>query len=122
MDVVPQGVPLTLEARVEPHLVDRIRPGLPADVRFSAFVNEPNLVVEGKVLTVSADLVADQPNVPPYYLARVAVTPEGMKTLGSRQMQAGMPAEVIIKTGERTFMQYLLWPAIRRLATSMREA
>jgi protease secretion system membrane fusion protein len=122
MDVIPQGVPLTLEARVEPHLIDRIHPGLPADIRFSTFVSEPGLVVEGKVLSVSADLVAEQPNVPPYYLARVGVTPEGMKTLGSRQLQPGMPAEVIIKTGERTFMHYLLWPAIRRLATSFHEA
>jgi protease secretion system membrane fusion protein len=122
MDVIPKGVPLTLEARVEPHLIDRIHPGLPADIRFGTFVSEPGLVVEGKVLSVSADLVADQPNQPPYYLARVGVTPEGMQTLGSRQLQPGMPAEVIIKTGERTFMHYLLWPAIRRLATSFREA
>ena len=122
MDVIPQGVPLTLEARVEPHLIDRVHADLPADIRFSAFVTEPSLVIEGKVLSVSADLVADQPNVPPYYLARVAVTPEGMKTLGARQLQPGMPAEVIIKTGERTFMHYLLAPMIRRLATSFREA
>jgi membrane fusion protein, protease secretion system len=122
MDVIPKGVPLTLEARVEPHLIDRIRADLPADIRFSAFINDPNLVIEGRVLSVSADLVADQPNIPPYYLARVAVTPDGMKALGPRQLQPGMPAEVIIKTGERTFMHYLLAPIIRRIATSFREA
>jgi protease secretion system membrane fusion protein len=122
MDVIPKGVPLTLEARVEPHLIDRVHANLPADIRFSAFVNDPNLVIEGRVLSVSADLVADQPNAPPYYLARVAVTPEGMKALGPRQLQPGMPAEVIIKTGERTFMHYLLAPMIRRLSTSFREA
>jgi protease secretion system membrane fusion protein len=122
MDVIPRGVALTLEARVEPHLIDRIRADLPADVRFSVFPDDPTLVAEGRVLSVSADLVYEQPNTPPYYLARVAVTPEGMKALAGRQLQPGMPAEVIIKTGERTLLQYLLAPLIRRVSTSFREA
>jgi protease secretion system membrane fusion protein len=123
MDVVPQDVPLTLEARVEPHLVDRVRADLPADVRFHAFVDDPNLVIEGRVMSISADLVIiDQPNIPPYYLARVVVTPEGMKDLGKRQLQPGMPAEVVIKTGERTFAMYLLRPLIRRVSSAFREA
>lgn len=121
MDVVPEGVPLTLEARVEPHLVDRIHADLPADIRFHTFVDIPNLVIDGRVMSVSADLVADQPNIPPYYLARVAVTPQGMKDLGQRQLQPGMPAEVVIKTGERTLMMYLIKPLIRRVSSSFRE-
>ena len=122
MDVVPEDVPLTLEVRVEPQLIDRIRADLPADIRIHAFLDNPNLVIEGRVLSVSADLVADQPNVPPYYLARIAVTPAGMKELGRHQLQPGMQAEVVIKTGERTFMKYLLKPLIQRLATALREA
>jgi len=121
MDVVPQGVLLTLEARVDPNLIDRIQADQPADIRIQAFADNPNLVLEGRVLSVSADLVTDQPNIPPYYLARVGVTPTGMKDLGRRQLQPGMPAEVVIKTGERTFVQYLLKPLIRRLTTSFRE-
>jgi protease secretion system membrane fusion protein len=57
----------------------------------------------------------------PYYLARVQVTPEGMRTLGSRQMQPGMPAEVVIKTGERSLLTYLLNPLIKRAASSLKE-
>lgn len=122
MDVVPEDVPLTLEARVEPHLIDRIHAGLPADIRISAFVDRPDLVVDGRVISVSADLVADQPNIPPYYLARITVTPQGVKDLGRRQLQPGMPAEIVIKTGERSLMKYLLAPLIRRLAVSFRES
>ncbi len=121
MDIVPEDVPLTLEVRVEPHLIDRIHADLPADIRIHAFVDQPDLVIAGRVISVSADLVADQPNIPPYYLARIVVTPEGMKDLGRRQLQPGMPAEVVIKTGERTFMKYLLAPLIRRVASSFRE-
>jgi protease secretion system membrane fusion protein len=123
MDVVPAGVPLTLEVRVEPHLIDRVRADLPADVRIHAFIDAPDLVIEGRVISVSADLIVDPtPNVPPYYLARVAVTPNGMKDLGLRQLQPGMPADVVIKTGERTLVNYLVTPLIRRVSNAFREA
>lgn len=121
MDVVPEGVPLTLEVHVESHLIDRIRADLPADIRIHAFIDNPNLVIDGRVISVSADLVTDQPNTPPYYLARVVVTPAGMKELGRRRMQPGMPVEVVIKTGERTLAQYLFAPMIRRISRAFLE-
>jgi protease secretion system membrane fusion protein len=36
-------------------------------------------------------------------------------------MQPGMPAEVVIKTGERTLLRYLLSPLTKRVAASMKE-
>ncbi|WP_137896132.1 HlyD family type I secretion periplasmic adaptor subunit [Ramlibacter sp. 2FC] len=122
MDVVPGNEPLLLEARVAPHLIDKVQAGLPADVRFSAFAHSPQLVVQGKVESISADLLTDPQNPEvAYYLARVSVTPEGLKALGRRQMQPGMPVEVIIKTGERSLLTYLLHPLTKRLAASMKE-
>lgn len=123
MDIVPEGEPLVLEARIEPHLIDRVHTGLLTDVRFNAFSHSPQLVVEGKVVSVSGDLLTEQHGgiTLSYYLARVEVTPEGMETLGARQMQPGMPAEVIIRTGERTLLTYLLSPLTKRLAASMTE-
>lgn len=123
LDVVPEQEPLLLEARIQPHLINSVEPGLIADVRFSSFAHAPQLVVEGKVLSVSADLLTEQTPMGPmsYFLARVQVTPAGMKTLGRHQMQPGMPAEVIIKTGERTLLTYMLHPLTRRVAASMTE-
>lgn len=121
MDVVPHNETLLLETRIPPHMIDRVHAGKEADVRFSAFANTPALVVQGKVLSVSGDLIAEPPPGQSYYLARVELTPEGMKELGARQMQAGMPAEVMIKTGERTMLTYLLHPLLKRMAASMKE-
>jgi membrane fusion protein, protease secretion system len=90
-------------------------------VRFNAFSHSPQLVVEGQVASVSSDLLSDAQTGVTYYLARVNVTAEGMKVLGSRQMQAGMPAELIIKTGERSLLTYLLHPLTKRLAASLKE-
>ncbi len=122
LDVVPDNQTLLLEAHIPPHLIDKVHAGLSADIRFKSFAHSPQLVVEGKVLSVSGDLLSD-PQQPQYayYLARVQVTPAGMKTLGQRQMQPGMPAEVVIKTGERSLLTYLLHPLTKRLAASLKE-
>lgn len=124
MDIVPMDESLLLEAKIPPQIIDRVTPDQSADVRFNAFASSPSLVIEGKVESVSHDLITENsPNGPvTYYLARVSITPEGLKTLGKRQMQAGMPAEVIIKTGERSMLTYLLHPLIKRIAASMKEA
>lgn len=123
MDIIPMDEGLILEVRVPAHLIDRVHAGLPADINFQAFVNLPNLVIEGRVISVSADVLAnDQPNVPPYFLARVEVTPEGLQKLGSHRMQPGMPADVVIKTGSRSLLHYLMKPLIRRVTSSMKEA
>jgi len=123
MDIVPSDEPLLLEARVPPNFIDRMHSGLPVDIRFSTFAHTPTLVIDGKVMSVSRDLITD-PNNPnmSYYLARVEVTPEGKQKLGNRQLQAGMPTEVIFKTGERSLLTYLLGPLYKRMASSMKEA
>jgi protease secretion system membrane fusion protein len=121
MDIVPEGEPLLLETRVPPQMADRVHAGIAADARFAAFAHTPQLVVAAKVESVSADLLSDPQTGVPDYLARVAVTPEGQKALGGRRLQPGMPAEVVLITGERSLLTYLLGPLLRRLAFSLKE-
>jgi protease secretion system membrane fusion protein len=121
MDIVPGKEALLIEARVQPHLIDRVRAGLPVDVRFSNFSHTPQLVVEGEVVSVSADLIVEPPPGTSYYLARVSLTEEGMKKLGNRELQPGMPTEVVFKTGQRSLLKYILSPLTKRLAASMKE-
>ena len=102
-------------------MIDHVKAGLKVDVRFSAFAHSPQLLVEGEIASISNDVLIDSPQMPPYYLARVVITPEGMKKLGKRELQPGMPVEVVIKTGERSLLTYLLHPLIKRMAASMKE-
>lgn len=122
MDVIPENEGLVLEAQVPPHLRDRLRVGLLADIHLSNFHDDPNLVVEGKLTSVAADLLTDQVTNNSYYLVRVTVTPEGEKRLGNHHIQPGMPADVVIKTGERSLLRYLLDPLLKRLNFAMKEA
>ena len=124
MDIVPMGEPLILDAKIPPNLIDKVHAGQDADVRFSTFANTPQLLVEGKVKTISKDLItenAQNADRVSYYLAKVSITPEGMKVLGDRKLQPGMPVQVVIKTGERTLLTYLLHPLTKRIAASMKE-
>ena len=122
MDIVPDDETLLLEVMVAPHMIDRVHPDLEVDARFSSFAHSPQLVVTGKVISVSADLLTDPRNPnSSYYLARVAVTPDGMKKLGNRRLQPGMPVDVVFKTGDRTVLVYVLDPLLKRIAASMKE-
>lgn len=121
MDIVPADENLLLEVRVAPHMIDRVQPNEEVDVRFSSFAHSPQLVVQGKVQSISGDLLTEPQTNISYYLARVAVTPEGLKELGKRTLQPGMPVEVVFKTGERSFLTYLLHPLTKRMAASMKE-
>ncbi len=121
MDIVPRNESLVLETQVPPYLIDRLHTGAPVDVRFATFAHSPQLVVGGIVDSISADILTDSSGKFSYYLARVSITPEGIKTLGKRQLQPGMPVEIVIKTGERSLLTYLLHPLLKRVSASMKE-
>ncbi|MBK1721626.1 HlyD family type I secretion periplasmic adaptor subunit [Thiocystis violacea] len=121
LDLVPEGEALIVEAQVQPVDIDRVSPGLEADLRLSAFNSRTTPVIQGRVLTISADRLIDEANHRPYYLARIEVTAEGMAGLRGRELLAGMPAEAMIKTGERTFFDYLIRPLTDRVARAFRE-
>lgn len=123
MDISPKGESLLLDARVPPHVIDRVRSGDKTEVRFSAFANAPTLVVHGQVRSLAHDALTEPMGntMVSYYLARVEITPEGLKALGDRSMQPGMPAEVLIRTGERSLLTYLLHPLTKRIAAAMIE-
>lgn len=124
MDIVPLDEGLVLEAHISPHLIDRVRVGQETDIRFANFAHSPQLVVSGRVSSISHDLLTEPGpggQMLSYYLARVEVTPAGRSQLGSRNLQAGMPAEVVIKTGERSLLTYLLHPLLKRMSAAMKE-
>ena len=124
MDIIPADEVLVVEAQIEPHLVEKVYPGLQAEVRFSALNLRKTPVIIGTVEWVSPDKFVD-PNDPyrpqGYFTSRVVVSKEELQKIGSTQIRPGMPADVIIKTGERTFLQYLIKPLSDRMATSLKE-
>ncbi|MFL2656405.1 MAG: HlyD family efflux transporter periplasmic adaptor subunit [Burkholderiaceae bacterium] len=121
MDLVPKNEQLFLEAQVKPNLIDRVRVGHEVDVRFSSFSLTPLLVVPGEITSISTDVIEEPKMKSPYYLARVRLTDAAKTILGKRKIQPGMQVEIVIKTGERTLLEYILHPLTRRVAFSLKE-
>ncbi len=120
MDIVPAGGELVIEARVEPTDIDTVYPDLPARVRLTAFSHLTTPPLSGTVLRVSADRLTDERTGTPYYEARVALDP-GQPELADLKLQPGMPAEVMIVTGKRTALDYLLKPIVTSFTRALRE-
>src|SRR5690606_16483478 len=121
LDIVPEKEELIVDARVSPIDIDRVELGTEAQVRFSAFKSSITPTVIGRVVKISADRVVDEKTGEPDYQAKVEVSKEEMSSLGDLTLVAGMPAEVLIKTGERTMFQYLVQPATNAFARSLIE-
>jgi epimerase transport system membrane fusion protein len=121
LDIVPQNSELIIEAQVSPMDIDRVVVGLKAEVRFSSFKQSQTPKMMGKVIHISPDRFVDEKTGQPYYQARVELSSESQKDLGQLQLVPGMPAEVLINTGERTLYQYLAQPASNAIARAFIE-
>lgn len=113
LEIVPDAEGFEIEAQVAISDIDKVQVGLATDVRFPAFPAVSFLkVTPGEVTYVSADTLIDETNGQQYYRAKIMIKPEGVADLKNHKLELvqGMPAEVSIKSGERTFLDYLLKP------------
>lgn len=86
MDIVPTGDPLVIEGQLPVNLVDKVHPGLPVELMFSAFNTNSTPHIPGEVTHVSADRTVDERTGTPYYTVRVKVTAEGEKLIASNKL------------------------------------
>ena len=121
MDIVPSQDRLVIEARIDPSDIDVIQPGLPANIRLTAFNQRDLVPLAGTVTQVSADLLIDERTGLGYYLARVEIDPDQSAVLDDLKLYPGMQAEVMIVTGQDTALNYLLKPIGRTLRRAFRE-
>jgi HlyD family type I secretion membrane fusion protein len=122
MELVPEGEELIFTARISPTDIDNVSVGLSTEVRFSAFKARLIPLVLGRVENVSADVITpDNPNEMPYYLAKIDVPKEDIAEGIRERITAGMPVDVVITTGERTVVTYLLSPLMDAVRKSLLE-
>ncbi|NYT45445.1 HlyD family type I secretion periplasmic adaptor subunit [Alcaligenaceae bacterium] len=121
MELVPNAHSFLIHAKVPVQAIDKVAPGLDVEITFPAFNHARTPNIPGKVLTVSADRLTDIETKTPYYLAQIEVAPEGVPMLDDNVIRPGMPASVLIRTGERTMLSYLLKPFLERLDKSFKE-
>jgi HlyD family type I secretion membrane fusion protein len=121
LDIVPTGETVVIEAKIRPTDVDNVLVGAEAEVRFPAFRQRTTPAVLGRVIMVAADTLIDGATKQAFYPARIVLHEAERERLGDRSLVPGMPAEVTIRAGERTFIEYLLEPLTDVLARSFKE-
>lgn len=121
LEIVPMNDELVVEAQVQVTDVDRIHPGLAAEVRFPAFHSRTTPVIMGTLRDISRDRLVDEATRTPYYLAQVAVRDTDLPEDLKERLRPGMPSEVIFPSGERTVFDYLTRPLTEAVTTSFRE-
>lgn len=109
MELVPSNDDLIIEAMVSPMDVDVAVPGMEAEVKFSALSTRHIPILTGTVETVAADATTDQ-HGNRYFMSRVRVPKDQLVHLHGQKLVPGMPADVLIKAGERSIVEYLMRP------------
>ncbi|CEJ13851.1 Type I secretion system membrane fusion protein PrsE [bacterium YEK0313] len=121
MMIVPRDDTLVVEVRVHPNDIDHVAIGQSAFVRLTAFPQRTSPQVEGRVTRLSADVARDSQAQVAFFTARVAVDESNLLALRPLKVVPGMPAEVFLRTGDRTILSYLLKPLTDQIARAFRE-
>lgn len=119
MAIVPDVEKLMIDAKMSPMDIDRIRIGQEAEVRFAVFKDA--YTITGELVKVSADSLVDEATGQPYFEAKVELLEDDLVLLGEYQLVPGMPADVLVKTGNRTLLGYLTSPLQRMFENSLIE-
>ncbi|KHN91483.1 hemolysin D [Pectobacterium actinidiae] len=121
LEIVPDDQPLFVDARLPVELVDKVWAGLPVELQFVAFNQSTTPRVAGTVELLSADRLLDERDGSPYYSLRVQVDDAGKRALEGLEVKPGMPVQGFVRTGERSFVNYLFKPLMDRLHLALTE-
>ncbi|WP_456715486.1 HlyD family type I secretion periplasmic adaptor subunit [Bradyrhizobium sp. USDA 4353] len=120
-EIVPVGEGVDVMAHVSPRDIESVAVGQKAEVRFANFSSRTTPAIFGKVASVSADAVSEESSKQSYYKARVVIDYSTIPPEVAEKILPGMQADVIISTGERTVLEYLVGPLLNTLAKTFRE-
>lgn len=121
MHVVPVDEGFRVKAEVSPGDIDLVSAGQTASVRMTGLSGRTTPVLAGEVTYVSPDRIvtsseSDSGPERAYFEARIEIPHDEVEKLGAQRLQAGMPAEVMINTGEQTVLAYLARPFLDAIA------
>jgi adhesin transport system membrane fusion protein len=123
MEIVPLEDQLLVETRINPRDIAYIRPGLPATVKVTAYDSSIYGDLSGKVEVVSPDTLQDEVKRDQFYYrvyVRTSKAELHNKSGKSFPILPGMVANVEIKTGQKTVMDYLIKP-LNKVNEALRE-
>jgi HlyD family type I secretion membrane fusion protein len=121
LQIVPDRDALVVEGRIKPTDVDRVRVGQEARITFSGFDRQTTPDIPGVVTFISPDLAQDPRTSATYYRIKVRPDTRAMAAAPQIALKAGMPAEVFVKTGDRSILSFITKPLLDQIRYALRE-
>jgi HlyD family type I secretion membrane fusion protein len=123
-EILPGNAPLVIETLVPRSDIDSVKIGQISTVRLVGLNQRTTPILSGTVEYVSADAVAqptDTSTTREVYVVRVSLAAEELTRVPRFAPKPGMPVEIMIKTEERTFAQYIAKPIVDSMGRAFRE-
>jgi HlyD family secretion protein len=121
LDIVPDNDALVVNAEFSTTDIDNVFAGMTTEIRFPAFHSRTIPVMLGKIETISHDRLLNESTHQYYYLGVVSLNRADIPEEYRSRVRAGMPAEIIVSSGERTVLNYLVGPLSSSLRKTFRE-
>lgn len=121
MEIVPSDDTLVVHVQFSPNDLETVHAGMPAEIKFPAFHSRRIPIILGNLETISRDRLIDETTHQPYFLGIVQISKLQIPEVMQGRLVAGMPAEVVITTGERTALNYMVAPFFEAMGRSFNE-
>jgi HlyD family type I secretion membrane fusion protein len=121
MEIVPDDTDYLVKARIRLADSDNVKAGQDVAIRFDMAQGTSAPTITGTVASVSADAIEDPRTGESYFEARITIPLPEASRVSKDVLAPGRPAEVLIKTGERTLLSYFLSPLERAQFKALRE-
>jgi len=120
LEIVPKSSNLVVEIEIDPNDRDAVRPGMMVDIRLTPYASEQLEPIQGRLRSISADIMEDERTAEQFYVGRVEL-PQAELRSSDITLSPGMPTQAMIPLGARSAVAYLFDPLTRTLERSMRE-
>jgi len=121
LEIVPDNEPLVINAQFSPNDIDSVHAGQQAEIRFPAFHSRVIPVMMGRTESISHDRLLDEQSRQYYFLGVISLDQSDIPEEYRQRITPGMPAEVIVASGERTVLSYIISPLTESFRKSFRE-
>jgi len=121
MEIVPSGETLVVHAQLPVNSIEHLAVGQTAEIRFPALRSRRLQMMTGKLASISHDRLVDEATKQPYFLGLINLSDAAIDDAYRSKLVAGMQADVVIATGERTALDYMVSPLADALHKSFRD-
>lgn len=121
LTLVPKGSALSVEVRLSPNSIEQVHMGQDVRLRFPAFNKRTTPELNAQITNISPATARDPATGERYFQGKVDIPAQQLDRLGESRLLPGMPVEVLVTTGDRTFASYVLKPMIDQLTHAFRE-